>query len=61
MSETPNTINGIAQNPPGIPMFQALPANPKTLRIVSDDTPAGFVVINAEDFDPATMTRYDDA
>lgn len=32
-----------------------------TVAIVSADTPQGFIVINAADFDPATMTRYEGA
>lgn len=58
MSNTTTTINGSAQNPPGIKMFQAPSENPQTIRIASDDTEAGYIIINAEDFDAALMTEY---
>ena len=31
---------------------------PATLKIASTDTDAGFIIINASDFDAATMTAY---
>ena len=31
---------------------------PATMKIASDDTEAGFIIINASDFDAATMTVY---
>ncbi|MCO4101048.1 MAG: hypothetical protein HEQ38_16975 [Gemmatimonas sp.] len=31
---------------------------PATMKIASEDTDAGFVIINASDFDAATMTEY---
>jgi hypothetical protein len=31
---------------------------PATLKIASDDTEAGFIIINASDFNAATMTEY---
>lgn len=31
---------------------------PPTLKIASDDTESGFIIINASDFDAETMTEY---
>lgn len=30
----------------------------ETVRIVSDETELGYMIVNASDFDPATMTVY---
>lgn len=39
------------------PYIQTAPT-PATLKIASDDTEAGFIIINASDFDAETMTVY---
>lgn len=31
---------------------------PATMKIASEDTDAGFIIINASDFDAKTMTEY---
>ncbi len=33
---------------------------PSTMRIAEPEHPAGFIIVNVEDFDPATMTAYDE-
>lgn len=38
-------------------LFVPQPA-PATMKIASEDTEAGYIIINAADFDPATMTPY---
>lgn len=40
------------------PLIIAQPPLP-TVAIVSDATASGFLIINASDFDAATMTRYE--
>lgn len=41
-----------------VPSLVAPSRRPETVKIASDDTDAGFIIINAEDFDAATMTVY---
>jgi hypothetical protein len=32
---------------------------PPTMRIAEPEHPAGFIIVNVEDFDPATMTEFE--
>lgn len=40
----------------GEPIASAVHAIPRTVRIVSDETPLGYVIINESDFDPTIHT-----
>lgn len=41
-----------------VPSLVAPSRRPETVKITSDDTDGGFVIINASDFDAATMTLF---
>ncbi|MCO4098778.1 MAG: hypothetical protein HEQ38_05085 [Gemmatimonas sp.] len=57
---TERTINGVSQNDDFVPPFITPAPIPATMTIVSEDTESGFVIINVDDFDEATMTEYRD-
>lgn len=59
MSTEPQIIRGISQNPPHVaPYIMSEPPLP-TVRIKCEEHPAGFIVVNRSDFDPATMDLAD--
>lgn len=52
--EYPQELLGTITRPLIIPS-----QGPATMRIASEETGLGYMIINASDFDPATMTAYE--
>jgi hypothetical protein len=59
MSTEPQSIRGISQNPPHVaPYIFSEPPLP-TVRVKCSEHPAGYILVNRSDFDPATMKLAD--
>lgn len=55
MPTEPQRIRGISQNPPHIAPYVFSDPPPTTVRVKCREHPAGFILVNRSDFDPATM------